>query len=114
MSLRHWMVVIIGFFAVIVIEAIVTGRRRRSDARARIEELEFEAQNSREAWVALSESFELRAARCSKLEAALREIAKGEGAFSRDQLTHATNCVESMKDIASCALLADTPTGETP
>jgi len=31
----------------------------------------------------------------------LEEIAKGEGAFSRDQLTHATNCVERAKELAA-------------
>jgi hypothetical protein len=35
---------------------------------------------------------------------ALREIARGEGAFSRDPLTHATNCIESMKAIAAAAI----------
>lgn len=34
---------------------------------------------------------------------ALREIAKGEGAYSRDQLTHANNTIENMKKIASDA-----------
>lgn len=35
---------------------------------------------------------------------ALREIAKGEGAFSRDPLEHAGNCIDSMKEIARAAL----------
>ena len=38
------------------------------------------------------------------LRAALTEIGKGEGAFSRDQLTFATNTIESMKQIALDAL----------
>jgi hypothetical protein len=42
--------------------------------------------------------------RITQLEAALREIAKGEGAFSRDQLTHAENCIDNMKSIAQEAL----------
>ena len=37
------------------------------------------------------------------LRTALEEIAKGEGAFSRDRLTHASNCIESMKAIATAA-----------
>jgi hypothetical protein len=37
---------------------------------------------------------------------ALTEIAKGEGAFSTDQLTHATNCIENMKAIAKAAIAA--------
>lgn len=39
-----------------------------------------------------------------KLVEALREIKKGEGAFSRDQLTHANNTIENMKEIADQAL----------
>jgi hypothetical protein len=45
--------------------------------------------------------------RIGKMAAALAEIAKGEGAFSRDPLTHATNCIESMKQIARDALAYD-------
>jgi len=37
---------------------------------------------------------------------ALEQIAKGEGRFSRDQLTHANNTVEDMKAIAVAALAA--------
>jgi hypothetical protein len=43
-------------------------------------------------------------ARIGQLEAGLREIAKGEGEFSRDPLTHATNTIESMKAIATATL----------
>lgn len=42
--------------------------------------------------------------RIAVLEAALREIEKGEGPFSRDPLTFATNCIESMKELARTAL----------
>jgi hypothetical protein len=35
---------------------------------------------------------------------ALQEIVKGEGAFNRDPLKHATNCIESMRQIAIDAL----------
>jgi len=38
------------------------------------------------------------------LRDALREIAKGEGRFSVDRLTHASNTVEDMKAIAVAAL----------
>jgi hypothetical protein len=38
------------------------------------------------------------------LLAALEEIAKGESAYSRDPLTHATNVIESMKAIAEAAI----------
>ena len=38
------------------------------------------------------------------LVAALEEIAKGEGPFSRDPLTHAENIIEAMKEIARAAL----------
>ena len=37
---------------------------------------------------------------------ALREIAKGEGAFSRDPLIHAGNTIDSMKSIAKTAIEA--------
>ena len=46
------------------------------------------------------------------LLAALREIERGEGEFSRDQLTHATNCIESMRSIARAAIAL--ATGEQP
>ena len=38
------------------------------------------------------------------LLAALREITKGEGAFSRDPLTFANNTIENMKEIANTAI----------
>lgn len=40
----------------------------------------------------------------AKLIEALKEIAKGEGAFSLDQLEHCFNTVESMKEIAQVAI----------
>lgn len=40
------------------------------------------------------------------LLAALEEIAKGEGAYSRDPLKHAENTIESMKEIARSAIAA--------
>ena len=39
-----------------------------------------------------------------RLKAAMTEIAKGDGAFNRDRLTHADNCIENMKSIADAAL----------
>ena len=49
------------------------------------------------------------------LRSALADIAKGRGAFSPDQLTHATNCIESMKSIATGALEGDwNPAGVDP
>lgn len=39
-----------------------------------------------------------------KLWKALHEISKGEGPFSRDPLTHASNTIESMKQIAKDAI----------
>jgi len=38
------------------------------------------------------------------LDAALREITEGKGAFSQDQLTHASNTIRDMKQIAQDAL----------
>lgn len=43
-------------------------------------------------------------ARCERLEWALREIEKGEGAFSRDQLTFANNVIERSKEVARTTL----------
>ena len=40
----------------------------------------------------------------SGLKNALREIARGEGAFSEDQLTHAGNVIENLTQIAKKAL----------
>ena len=41
-----------------------------------------------------------------RLREALEEIQRGEGGYSQDPLTHAGNCIESMKAIAADALLA--------
>ncbi len=46
-----------------------------------------------------------------RYEAALREIAKREGAWSRDQLTHANNTVDSMESIARAALAGQEVSG---
>lgn len=47
------------------------------------------------------------------LREALKEIAKGEGAYSHDQLEHATNTIRNMKEIANEALsLPDSPDAE--
>ena len=43
-------------------------------------------------------------AEVERLRAALSEIAEGRGAFSRDPLTHADNCIRDMKQIAESAL----------
>ena len=39
-----------------------------------------------------------------QMREALAEIAQGRGAYSRDQLTHAENCIEAMKALARAAL----------
>ena len=39
-----------------------------------------------------------------ELLAALKEIAKGKGEFSRDPLEHASNTIDSMKAIANAAI----------
>ena len=48
------------------------------------------------------------------LVAALRDIARGEGPYSLDPLTHASNTIEAMKEIANNALKTATAatTGE--
>lgn len=38
---------------------------------------------------------------------ALREISQGAGRYSRDPLTHASNCIEDMKQLASDALSSE-------
>jgi hypothetical protein len=43
-------------------------------------------------------------AHARSLEAALREIQKGEGAFSRDPFEHAIAAIENMKGLAGAAL----------
>ncbi len=44
-----------------------------------------------------------------KMKEALQEIAKGEGAFSRDPLQHAENVIEEAKKTAKAALAAAQP-----
>ena len=41
-----------------------------------------------------------------RLREAMREIVKGEGPYSRDPLTHASNVIEAMTKIARAALAA--------
>jgi hypothetical protein len=53
--------------------------------------------------------FRLLDAEIARLRAALTEISKGEGAFSRDPLTHAVNTIDSMKQIARDALSPEQP-----
>ena len=43
-------------------------------------------------------------ARVAELEAALMQIEKGEGPYSRDPLTHAGNTIDAMVQIAVAAL----------
>lgn len=47
-----------------------------------------------------------QAAEIARLREALKEIQKGEGAYSTDQLEHAGNTIENMKNIAREALKA--------
>jgi len=48
-----------------------------------------------------------KARRLEVARLALTEIAKGEGRYSRDQLEHADNCINDMKELAIAALAAD-------
>lgn len=48
----------------------------------------------------------------ARLRGALGEIAKGEGRFSRDPLTHAGNTIEDMIALAKAALAAAGPQGD--
>ena len=51
--------------------------------------------------LALTELLEER----NRLKAALTEISQGKGRYSLDQLEHASNTIEDMKEIADKALL---------
>lgn len=55
-------------------------------------------------YTAFATGFEAAQATAEKYRAALEEIQKCEGAFSRDPLTHATNVIESAERIAREAL----------
>jgi hypothetical protein len=46
--------------------------------------------------------------RIEALEAALREIARGEGRYSHDQYEHACNTIEDLKAIVRAAIDKDT------
>lgn len=54
--------------------------------------------------VALCTDLDKADAEIVRLRVALTEVAKAEGPFSRDRLTHATNVIESMVSIATEAL----------
>ena len=81
--------------------------------QAEDEGLWFEAQTAPEAYLQ-QELRRLHAAvegwpgaeEVERLRAALAEIAKGEGRFSRDPYEHACNTIESMKTLAADALTA--------
>ena len=66
-----------------------------------------EAQEAdKHAWSALSVRAEQAEAKLAAVVEALEEIEKGEGPFSRDPLTHASNVIESTRIIAHDALAA--------
>ena len=53
-------------------------------------------------------------AEVERMRNALQEIAKGEGRYSRDPITHADNCIEDMKKLAADALeTTSNSSGET-
>jgi len=43
--------------------------------------------------------------RIEEVKKLLKEISEGKGAYSRDHLTHAENCIKSMKKLVKEALL---------
>ena len=64
---------------------------------------------------AVEAALEYLLVRVARADLALREIARGEGPFNRDQLTHAENRIESMQKLAVAALAdyeADEPEKE--
>jgi hypothetical protein len=46
------------------------------------------------------------------LQEALSEIEKGEGRYSRDPLTHASNTIEDIRALATAALASSVETGD--
>ena len=46
-----------------------------------------------------------------ELLVALEEISRGAGAYSRDPLIHASNCIDEMKAIAKAAIAKALPSG---
>lgn len=56
---------------------------------------------------------QLKAQNAQLLEA-LREISEGEGAYSRDPITHLGNCLDNMKRIAINSIATQSPDTETP
>ena len=54
--------------------------------------------------LALQEGFCTERAEVERLEGVLREIAKGEGPFSMDHMTHASNTIDAMRKLATDAL----------
>ena len=71
-------------------------------APATIERLEAELKLERQTTTGMSDR--KLSTEVERLKAALVEIAKGDGAFNRDRLTHADNCIENMKSIALAAM----------
>ena len=72
--------------------------------RERLKELESEFGDWRNKL--LKENGQLKA-KLAAHEEAMSEIMKGEGRFSRDPLTHASNTIEDMKEIARAMLEAE-------
>lgn len=60
--------------------------------------------NLMEKWVEQRKYIERLDAKCAKLIEALKEIRKGEGRFSTDNLVHASNTIEDMIGLATKAL----------
>lgn len=77
------------------LEAIETSKAARADLLAH--------NTAKDAEIA-----RLRAANAGLL-AALEEIAKGKGEFSRDQLIHASNTINAMKELARDAITVAHP-----
>ncbi len=79
---------------------------RASGAEAALKEAYTDLGVAARAIVALEDNIQVLLSKNAALLEALKEIAKGEGPFSRDQLTHAQNCIEYMKEQALAAIAA--------
>ena len=63
-------------------------------------------ERTEQAEAALQNLLDKREDESTRLRASLEEITLGRGRFDRDQLKHASNAIEDMKDIALAALEA--------
>jgi len=79
---------------------------KRFDIDCTVEEIHDLCESEDGDYVLYSDVAQLQA-ELARTKAALAEISLGMGAFSRDPLEHAENCIENMKEIARNALAGE-------